>query len=57
MSVLLLAMMLPFVAIMIPLFKMMSHWGLSTAGRRSCCVHLDTVYDHAVPAGIAFLPQ
>ena len=28
MSVLLLAMMLPFVAIMIPLFKMMSHWGL-----------------------------
>ena len=28
MNVLLLAMMLPFVAIMIPLFKMMSHWGL-----------------------------
>ena len=28
MSILLLAMMLPFVAIMIPLFKMMSHWGL-----------------------------
>ena len=37
MSVLLLAMMLPFVAIMIPLFKMMSTGGLSTAGRRSCC--------------------
>ena len=28
MSILLLAMMLPFVAIMIPLFKMISHWGL-----------------------------
>ena len=48
MSVLLLAMMLPFVAIMIPLFKMISGWGLSTAGpplcppscrthSRSCC--------------------
>ncbi len=40
-----------------PLFKMMSHWGLSTAGGVRAAVHLDTVYDHAVPAGIAFLPN
>ena len=57
MSVLLLAMMLPFVAIMIPLFKMMSTGACQQLGGVRAAVHLDAVYDHAVPAGIAFLPQ
>lgn len=57
MSVLLLAMMLPFVAIMIPLFKMMSTGACQQLSGVRAAVHLDAVYDHAVPAGIAFLPQ
>ena len=53
MSILLLAMMLPFVAIMIPLFKMFS---TMEAGKYLDCtgtaVDFDAVFDHDVPAGM-----
>ena len=57
MSVLLLAMMLPFVAIMIPLFKMISLGPCQQLGGLCAAVHLDPVHDHAVPSGRAQLSQ
>lgn len=52
MSILLLAMMLPFVAIMIPLFKMFSAWKLvNTWIALGTAVDFDAVFDHDVPTG------
>ena len=57
MKILLLAMMLPFVALMIPLFKMFS---TVEAGkqldRTGTAIHFHTFSDHDVPAGIQILP-
>ena len=57
MSVLLLAMMLPFVANDPPVQDDVPLGACQQLGGVRAAVHLDTVYDHAVPAGIAFLPQ
>lgn len=58
MSILLLAMMLPFVALMIPLFKMFLRHGTGKQlDRTGTAVGFHAVYDHAVSAGIQILPD
>lgn len=58
MSILLLAMMLPFVAIMIPLFKMFTSWGLvNTWIALALSDNFHSVYDHAVQTGSLFFPH
>ena len=55
MSILLLAMMLPFVAIMIPLFKMFTSWGLVNTWIALALPSI-SIHDYAVSSGGAFIP-
>ncbi len=58
MNILLLAMMLPFVAIMIPLFKMFSSWKLvNTWIALATAFSFYTISHYDVPAGSPFFPS
>ena len=52
-TILLTAMMIPFAAIMIPMFRMFSKY----YGCIHASIHCNTVHDHDVPSGIQILPS